>query len=323
MSRLEDLPPDQHATLSLLLGRRKGYAEVATLLGIPERAVHDRAHAALAVLAPLQARELAAERREDVGDYLLGQTSVAERLATRTYLGGSAPGRAWANAIAAELAPLAAAPLLEVPPDAGPRADVPDRGDEPSPPRANVPSDSGVRARPSLPSSRVGGALLLAAIVAAVIVAVILTTGGSGSSHKATISSTTAAQSSTGKSSTGSTATKATEDKRITLTAPNPASKAIGVAQVLSEGSKYAFYLAAEHLAPSKGFFYAVWLYNSPTSHEALSKSPPVGSDGRLQGGALLPANAASYHRMLLTRETSNQPAHPGPIVLSGTFALH
>ena len=44
-----------------------------------------------AVLAPLKARELTAERREDVGDYLLGQqASVAERLATRTYLDGSA-----------------------------------------------------------------------------------------------------------------------------------------------------------------------------------------------------------------------------------------
>ena len=52
MSRLDELPPDQRAALSLLLRQRKSYAEVATLLGISERAVHDRAHAALAVLAP-------------------------------------------------------------------------------------------------------------------------------------------------------------------------------------------------------------------------------------------------------------------------------
>ena len=323
MSRLDDLPPDQRAALSLLLRRRKSYAEVAALLSIDEHAVRARAHAALAVLAPREARELTAERREEIGDYLLGQqASVAERLATRTYLGGSESGRAWANAIAAELAPLAAAPLPEVPPGAAPRADVSDSGDETSPARAKVTSDSGVHARPSLPSSRAGGALLLAAIVAAVIVAVILTTGGGGSSHKGT-SSTSAARSSTGKNATGSTAAKATEDKRITLTSPDPASKAVGVAEVLSEGSKYAFYLAAEHLPPSKGFFYAIWLYNSPTSHEALSKSPPVGSDGRLQGGALLPANAGSFHQMLLTRETNSQPTHPGPIVLSGAFALH
>ena len=108
MSRLDDLPPDQRATLSLLLRRRKSYAEVAALLGIQERAVHDRAHAALAVLAPRQARELTAERREEVGDYLLGQRAgVAERLATRKYLEGSPPARDWANALAGELAPLA------------------------------------------------------------------------------------------------------------------------------------------------------------------------------------------------------------------------
>jgi hypothetical protein len=42
-----------------------------------------------------------------------------------------------------------------------------------------------------------------------------------------------------------------------------------------------------------------------------------------MQGGALLPSNAANYHQMLLTRETSNSPTHPGPIVLSGAFSLH
>ena len=75
MSRLDDLPPDQRAALSLLLRQRKAYAEVAAMLQISERAVHDRAHAALAVLAPRQARELAPERREQIGDYLLGQSA--------------------------------------------------------------------------------------------------------------------------------------------------------------------------------------------------------------------------------------------------------
>ena len=100
MSRLDELPPDQRAALSLLLAQRKSYAEVATLLAIEEGAVHDRAHAALALLAPSQARELEAERREEVGDYLLGQQpSVADRLATRAYLGGSEPAREWARSI--------------------------------------------------------------------------------------------------------------------------------------------------------------------------------------------------------------------------------
>ena len=61
---MEELPPDQRAALSLLLRQRKSYAEVATLLQIPAGAVHDRAQAALAVLAPGEARALTRGARE-------------------------------------------------------------------------------------------------------------------------------------------------------------------------------------------------------------------------------------------------------------------
>jgi hypothetical protein len=351
MSRLDDLLPDQRATLSLLLRQRKTYAEVAALLSIQEGAVRNRAHAALAVLAPRQARALAAQQREGIGDYLLGQQAdVAERLRTRTFLMGSAPGRDWARAITGELAPLAVADLPEIP-DAPAAADAYASAPEPSspaprPPPAPAqapspavqapapapepPAPTGGETAPSPPSSRRAGAVLLAVIAAAVVVAVILFAGGGGHSGttatgSAATGSAAAGSSSAGSASSGSSAEagKAREDRRITLTPPNPSSKAVGVAEVLSEGNKYAFYLAAEHLQPSRGFFYAVWLYNSPSSNQALSRSPPVGSDGRLQGGALLPANAAQYHTMLLTRETSSRPTHPGPVVLSGAFALH
>jgi hypothetical protein len=356
MSRLDDLPPDQRATLSLLLRRRKSYADVAAMLDIAERAVHDRAHAALAVLAAPQARELSAEQREEIGDYLLGQrTGTAERLATRTYLEGSPQARAWAHALTAELAPLATgAPLPEIPTGAKPARPTPDEqtprpqnpsatpprsaqrtrspGDEdgpegaaslpPSPPRRRRPDDARQAQR-----SRLGGALLLAAIVAVIVVAVVLIAkSGGGGSHSS--SSSAAAETETGTSSTGSTGTqtsKAKEDKRITLSSPDSTSKSAGVAEVLSEGNQYAIYLAAQHLPQSKGkgFFYAVWLYNSATSFEAVSRAPEVGSNGSVQGGALLPKDAGKYHKMLLTRETASTPTKPGPVVLSGPFALH
>jgi hypothetical protein len=79
--------------------------------------------------------------------------------------------------------------------------------------------------------------------------------------------------------------------------------------------------MAAEHLAPSKGFYYGIWL-SSPTGVEELSKSPAVGSNERLAGGALLPANAGNYNEMLVTRETSSRPSRPGTIVLQGAFSL-
>jgi hypothetical protein len=337
MSRLDDLPPDQRATLSLLLRSRKSYADVAALLDIPQRAVHDRAHAALAVLAARQARELPAERREQVGDYLLGQRSgVAERLATRTYLEGSPEARAWAQALSDELAPLAGASLPEIR-GAAKSAAARDRdSDAQADSSADTPVSGPRRSRPSPASSRTGGALLLAAIVAVVVIAVVLIakSGGGGSSSGSSTSAASASPATeTGSSagSTGSTSTtstsgaKAKEDRRITLRPPNSSSKAGGIAEVLSEGNQYAFYLAAEHVPPSKGkgFFYAVWLYNSATSHEALGRSPEVSSNGSLQGGALLPKDAGKYHTMLLTRETSTRPTKPGPVVLSGSFALH
>ncbi|HEY2719349.1 MAG TPA: hypothetical protein VGI52_06945 [Solirubrobacteraceae bacterium] len=344
MSRLDDLPPDQRATLSLLLRRGKSYSDVAGMLEIDERAVHDRAHAALAVLAPAQARQLSAAQREQVGDYLLGQqTGVAERLGARTYLDSSPDARAWANALAAELQPLASASLPEIPAGKDSAPTTPSRSVRP----ANDERDQAVepahgdeqttppsrRQRPSAPSSRLGGALLLGAIVVVVIVVVLLTSGGGGGSHSSSssagdeTSSTETSASSKGKgkgeNANGTQKARAKEDKRITLTPPDATSKAVGVAEVLSEGSQYAFYLAAQHLEPSKGFFYAVWLYNSPTSYEALSRAPNVGASGSVQGGALLPKDAAKYRTMLLTKETASQPTKPGPIVLRGAFALH
>jgi hypothetical protein len=333
MSRLDDLPPDQRATLSLLLRRRKSYAEVATMLDIDERAVHDRAHAALAVLAAPQARELSAEQREEVGDYLLGQrTGVAERLATRTYLEGSPPARAWAHALTAELASLASgAPLPEIPSASAPDA-------RRLPPQSATRQAEAARSeakdpepapgpRRSTPSSRRNGALLLGAIVVVIVVVVLLIAGGGGGSSGSSSSSAAAeTETSTSSGKTGSTGTqtgKAKEDKRITLSSPDSSSNSAGVAEVLSEGNQYAVYLAAQHLPPSKGFFYAVWLYNSPASFEAVSRVPSVGSNGSVQGGALLPKDAAKYHTMLLTRETASTPTKPGPVVLRGAFALH
>jgi hypothetical protein len=328
MSRLDELPPDQRAALSLLLGQRKSYAEVARLLAIEERAVHDRAHAALALLAPGLARELAADRREAIGDYLLGQQpGVGDRLATRSYLSESQPARDWATAIAGELAPLSSSALPEIPDQSSPApADqrayssgvssawtrAADAVGARSP--GSLGERPGGRLGQQLPTSRRGGALLLAVIAAVVVAVVILVTGGGGGSHTAKSAST---RSTAAKTTSGPAVTQ-----RLTLTSPTPGSKTVGVMDILAEGSRRAFFIDAENLPESKGFFYALWLYNSPTSHRPLSASPPVGSNHRLQGGALLPSDAAKYHTVLLTRETSKTPTQPGAVVLTGPFSL-
>ena len=302
MSRLDDLPPDQRAVLLLLVRQGKSHAEIAEMLGIPQHTVSDRASAALDALA---------------------QEPRAPRGAARASAGDSGAAGAQAGDDPAQ----ARASLGARSPTAG----VP-------PPPAGTPASQMRDASPSssLPSSRRGGALLLAALVVIVVVAVILITSGGGS-HKASSTQSTGTGTSTSattttpsgsKTSTTSTsgasskAGKPTLDKQIALTSPEPNSKTVGLAEVLSEGSKRAFYIAAEHLPPSNGFFYAVWLYNSPTSSVALGKIPPVSSNGQAQGGALLPANAGEYHELLLTRETNEHASKPGPVVLSGAFSL-
>ena len=315
MSRMDELPPDQRAALSLLLLQHKSYAEVAALLGIPERAVHDRAQAAIVLLAPGRARELKPESRQEIGDYLLGQQpGVAERLRTRALLNSSAPARAWAAEVAAQLAPMAGSSMPDIP--AGPIAPGPQRvGDlsssSPSSGGAAAPSASSAR---SQRSSRVGGAILLAVLVAAIVVAVVLLTGGSSAKKS---NATTPGQ-------TAGTVTKTgpTIDAQIALKPAKPGVKSVGAAYVLSEGSKRAFFIDAQNLPLPRGFYYAIWLYNSPTSFVPVTKSSAVNSKHRLEGISPLPANAAEFHEVLLTRETSRRPTRPGPVVLRGPLSL-
>jgi Sigma-70, region 4 len=297
MSRLDDLPPDQRAVLLLLVRQGKSHAEIAEMLGIPQDAVRDRARAALDALAGEPSASPAGARKPTRG----GRQEAAA--------GGAREG-----------------------------------GSPPSPASPSQPPAPSARAATrdtdfpgSLPSSRRGGALLLTALVVIVVVVVIAITSSGGGSNKATTSqagtttpaattpSTTKTSGASNTSSTSSTAKGATPtvDNQIALTSPEANSKTVGLVEVVSEGSKHAIYLAAEHLPqPPAGSFYAVWLSNSPTNSTPLGKTPAVGSNGRLQVGTLLPANAGSYQKILLTRETSSRAAQPGPTILSGAFSL-
>lgn len=313
MTRLDELPPDQRAALSLLLRQRKSYAEVADLLQIPARAVHDRAHAALAVLAPREARALEPAQRLEIGDYLLGQqASISERLRTRTYLGSSEPARNWARAVAAELAELSNGQQLpEIPvTDAAGGVGASARAGAGAPAARPAPRRGGMPGALAPPTSRLGGALVLAAVVVAIVVAVVLLTTGGGNSHSKTHTN----------AKTTSTGAKGPAVRQLVLHSRNPKSRAVGVVEVLREGGKRAFYIEADNLPATKGFFYAVWLYNSSNSAEPLSKAPPVGKNHRVAGGALLPSNAGNYHHILLDARDRGAPdasrpdRAPGPV---------
>lgn len=298
MSDLDRLPPDQRAVLSLVLERGKSYGEVAEMLAIPESAVRDRAHSALDALAGERARA----GRERPSAFAPSGTGRAARGAGTKPADSAGPGTKLAGPASA--GPGDATPAAGTGP-AGPAGPVAARPREP-------------RAARRSPSSRTGGALLLGGILAVIVVAVILiSSGGNGKGSSGTSTPTPSTQ-----STSASNANTPHINKTIALSPLEPSEKANGTAYVLSEKGRYAFYVAARNLPQSSGFFYAVWLYNSPSSAAPLGRAPTVGSDGRMEGGGPLPTNASLYHQLIVTHETSTHPSHPGPIVLRGTFGL-
>ncbi len=317
---LDGLPADLRAVLSLLLGRGRGYAEIAATLHIEERAVRDRAHAALAMLAAREARLLTATQRELVGEHMLGQADAAGERAALAELQASAPARAWARALAVGLEPLAAGPLPEVPPDAP--ASNATRGDATAGvtrPPAPTPEAPPAPTPSALPISRRGGAIVLSVIAAVVVVVVLFVVvgvgvGSHGGAHAAR--STTSGSGTTSTTSTSGLHINAT----LPLKAPNPASKAVGLVDIASSHGELGFVVAAEHLPPTRGFKYAAWLYNSPSEAVLLGLGPTVSSSGTLKAIGLLPTDASRYQRIILTEEHSEKPTHPGTIVLGGAF---
>jgi hypothetical protein len=218
MSGLETLPPDQRAVLQLILQQGRGYADLAGLLKIDVRAVRDRALAGVRALGDDSGARLAPELRERIADYVLGQQDDAERLVTLAALGESATAAQWARGVQTRLAPIATAPLPEVPPapttngaaPALPAASPAPPSPAPTPPLQSAatpapptapppPGATAAQPPPALPPlpqggadrgadddrprpSRLGGAILLGAI-GALLVAVllfVLLSGGDG-----------------------------------------------------------------------------------------------------------------------------------------------
>lgn len=326
MTTLEQLPPDQRAVLSLLLRQRKGYEEVATVLGISPEAVHDRAHAALAVLAPKQARLLDPDARERIGDYLLGQQDDGEAAATKTYLAGSTPAREWARALAVELVKLAAEAVPEIPPareQAGPSGEAGAAAMRAARVPATAPDASATTPASALRISRRGGAILLGAIVVivAVVVTIVLSSGGSGGNQPATRSGEQASSTKSGATRKGGKGSgKAKLEKAAALKAAQPGGSAEGAALIASEGSKHALYLTAKGLAATEGFSYVVWLLPKTGQPIPFGRTPSVGAKGTLQAAEVLTQEPGTLSGVEITRETAAHPSTPGTVVLKGDF---
>ncbi len=110
---------------------------------------------------------------------------------------------------------------------------------------------------------------------------------------------------------------------QITLRPPGGKGKALGVINVIAQGSLRAFALEATGLAPTRGFAYAVWLFNSRRSALFLGFiDQRVTSNGQAKAIATLPRAASRYRYIIITRETAARPSKPGRIVLRGRLRL-
>ncbi len=113
MSTLDSLPGDQRAVLQLVLGKGRGYTEIAGMLSLDPGAVRARAVAAARTLVPPTSAPPG--MADLVVDYLLGQLDTDGVERAMALLADSPGERAWARAVAASLAPLARVPLPEIP----------------------------------------------------------------------------------------------------------------------------------------------------------------------------------------------------------------
>ena len=352
MASLDNLPPDQRAVLDLVLQRGRSYDDIARLLAIDRAAVRARALAAFDAIGPDTG--LAPESRALITDYLLGQLpdKVAEQ--TRDRLAESPYERAWARVLASELSPVASKPLPEIPEgtararagatDAKTKATPADPATGTRPKAAGRPERAPGRRIPrptDRPSSRRGGVIfLLAGTVVVIVVVVVLIVALSGGKSKkpastgtaaagttTSTSSTTAAAGTgtTGTTTTGTTGTSTVKPKVIGQVNMNPPSggAAKGAALIVQEGTAVGVIIAASGLKPNSNNAYAVWLSNTPTDSARVGfVKQKVGTNGKLETGGALPANASHYSKLLLTLETQNAPKTPGPIVLQGTLKI-
>ena len=291
MAPVDSLPADQQAVLSLLLRQGRSYAQIAGMLKISDAAVRERAHGALAALGPA-AGDLSARRRAEIGDWLLGQADDDERADTQALLDRSEPARAWAGAVASELAPLGGERVPEVPASA----------------RAAAAPAAG---RPR--SSRVGGAVLLALVALVAVVVVVLVTRGSDDDGGGSQASTTSAQ---------AEASQSQPVAQVNLRAPEgaPAPRALGVMQVLRVDGQLAVNAIFEGLPKpkSKNVGYGIWLSTPGGDRKWLGFVNTADEQGRLLVQGRFDENVTAYRDVLLTRETRRDPSRPGTIYLRG-----
>ena len=105
--------------------------------------------------------------------------------------------------------------------------------------------------------------------------------------------------------------------------AGSDSSKATGQVAIVRfpVNNQYRLAVQAKGLAPSSATAaaYGVWFYTSARQTQFLGfPDTVVGQDGKLETVADLDPKTPTYREVLVTRERSQRPKQPGPIVLRG-----
>jgi hypothetical protein len=318
VASLDSLSDGQRAVLQLLLRQNKSYDDLATLLKTDVDAIRARARGAVAAIGPEPAG-IDADRRDEIADYMLGQQSASRRAATREYLEGSSAGRSWARGVANALSPIANGELPDVPAEREEVAEAFDALDARAARQVEVKK-----------SSQLGSRLIAAGIGVLLAIAIILALSLGGDDDPGTAANTVSTPSATATTST--TATTPTGDvfevkAQGVLRPPNGSSPARGEVAIVHFPDNDQFRLAfqATGLPPSstRGSAYGVWLYSSATKKQFLGfPDTKVGADGKLETVSDLSPDTPAYEQVLLTRETAENPKHPGTIVLRGRLVI-
>ncbi|MEA2381548.1 MAG: hypothetical protein QOH72_1519 [Solirubrobacteraceae bacterium] len=354
MSGIKELSVDQMAVLALVLRQGRPFRELAGMLDMDEGEMRRRAHEALDALGPDDDAGLAADRRAEVSDYLLGQQSDEQRAATYRFLEGSAPGRAWVRVVSDQLGELASDGLPAIPDGtrattepatvagtAAPRADDAAATAAPAPvasaavtPETSPAAAAAAASAPDTAPAAADGAAaafgaapdrgerrssrrggaLLLGGLALVAVAVALFFVLRSGGDGGGSSTATPA------ASTTAAQPKAQVVAQVNLVPPSSRKslKALGVVLVQKSGGRDQIVAAVQGLSKPNSGGYGIWLYSGPGKAQWLGFFASQDSQGRLLARGQLQASIAQYREVLVTRELKGNPPRPGPIFLRG-----
>jgi Anti-sigma-K factor rskA/Sigma-70, region 4 len=314
MATFDQLSAEQRAIIELVLQRGQSYDELSKMLGMPASRVRELAREALADLAPNTASRVDEEWRGQLVDYVLGQQSGPEAIATRGHLKRSEPARTWALSLLDSLEGLyanGAKPMIPDADEGGGTAVRPKRRETESATAAKAEQPARAEKRQALsPAARsavlrrrvlagVAGLALLGVLLFVVIKPFDDDNGGN-------------------KKAAASNANQTVVLNQALLRGVG-SEKGAGIAILGRTQGRLAIQVTASSLKPTgKNEAYAVWLYNTK-SDSRLVAAQVTDKKGRFVAVGALPNDYTKYKNIDISRQDiQGSTQHSGDSVLRG-----